>query len=182
MVIKPTVSLVSSVLLRTPISCSAMRKVHFWLWCQTILSNKNTIILLVWLVGAQVHCSMKRLQLPSLQFWSSMRRNCSCPTSWNLSNGAKSRSWTFPARLSPTVCAAPLAFAGCQHWFLAFACLTFLRTAGAEAASPREEDCGAEEEDTADVKEAGAAASGAPSCTVAVRRNAADARCSFLEV
>lgn len=66
---------------------------------------------------------------------------------------SKSRSWTFPSYPSPAVGAALVPFAGCQHWFRAFLCLTFLCTAGEEAASPREEDSDAEGEDAAEGEE-----------------------------
>lgn len=76
-------------------------------------------------------------------------------------SNTKSRSWTFPSRLSPAVGVAPVAFAGCQTSSPAFLCLTFLRTAGEEDASPREEDfCAADVDDAAsEEEEVGAAVS-----------------------
>lgn len=88
---------------------------------------------------------------------------------------AKSRNWTFPAYPSPAVGVAPVAFAGCQPSFLAFLCLTFLGTAGEEAASPREEDSDAGGEDAVEGEEVGAAVEGVQYYALEVHR-------SFLEV
>ncbi len=68
-----------------------------------------------------------------------------------------------------------MAFSGCQPSFLAFLGLTFLCAAGEEAASPREEDSDADEEDAVEGEEAGAAVS-------VVQYSALEARGSFLEV
>lgn len=74
-------------------------------------------------------------------------------------SNTKSRSWTFPSRLSPAVGVALVAFAGCQTSSPAFLCLTFLRTAGEEDASPREEDFCADVDDASEEEVVGAAVS-----------------------
>lgn len=60
---------------------------------------------------------------------------------------------------SPADGVAPVSVAGCQPSFLASVGLTFLCTAGEEAASRREEDSDAEGEDTVQGEEVGAAVS-----------------------
>lgn len=106
-----------------------------------------------------------------------------------MSNMAKSRNWTFPAYPSPAVGVAPVAFAGCHPSFLAFLCLTFLCTAGEEAASPREEDSDADGEDAVEGEEVGAAVSGVQYSVLEVHGSFLEVQysvlgvhCSFLEV
>lgn len=95
---------------------------------------------------------------------------------------AKSRSWTFPAHPSPAVGVAPVPFAGCQSLFLAFVRLTFLCTAGEEAASLREEDCDAEGGDAAAREEVGAAVLEVQYSILEVGESFLEVQCSVLEV
>lgn len=69
----------------------------------------------------------------------------------------KSRSRTFPSFPFPVDGAVPVPFAGHQRSFPAFVCVTFLRTAGEEAVSLREEDSGADGEEAVEGEVAGTA-------------------------